>query len=628
MCGISGVFEYRSGEAPSRERLERMNESLVHRGPDDGRVFLDGPVGLAHRRLSIIDVEGSPQPFCSEDGERCLVFNGEIYEFESLRRRLEERGHRFRSSGDTEVVLAAYEEYGPECVDHLRGMFAFAIWDRPKRRLFLARDRLGIKPLYVFDDGERIVFGSEIKAILAHGDLGVSLDPSAVADYFSFLYVPAPKSIFKQVRKLRPGHRMIVESDSAPRVERYWEIRFAPDGSRSPESFAQELRERLDRAVAMRMVSDVPLGAFLSGGIDSSAVVSSMAAGSDSPIKTFAIGFDAEGFDERPYARQVAERYGCEHEEFSVRPDAMDVVTTLGHHFDEPFADSSAVPTWFVCKMARSQVTVALSGDGGDESFAGYYRRYLFERNEHRLRQKLPSWFRRWLLRPLALMYPKADWLPRPLRAKTVLTNLALSAPEAFFNTMALCDERTRDALFAPGLRDSIKGYRSVDHFRQMMGRCQSDDPVSRAQFVDMHSFMVDDILTKVDRASMAVSLEVRVPLIDHEFMEFTATIPSDLKLRGGSGKWIFKEALRSRLGPEILDRKKKGFEIPIGSWFKADIKDYAREQILGGGPLDELFDTQRVEKIWDEHQSGLRDWTHMLWAFLMFRQWARKWAP
>jgi asparagine synthase (glutamine-hydrolysing) len=626
MCGISGVFHYGDGQTAEGPSLRRMAAAIVHRGPDDEGFLEDGAVGFAFRRLSIIDLGGGHQPILSEDGERAIIFNGEIYNFPELRRDFEAQGRRFLTRSDTEVILAAYERHGESCAEKLRGMFAFAVWDRRHRRLLLGRDRLGVKPLYYYDDGRTLVFGSEIKAILAHENLRLAIDPEAVADYFSLRYVPAPRSIFRQIRKLPPGHVLAVEAGGTPRLRRYWALRFQPDETKTEAQWVEGLRHHLDEAVRIRLMSEVPLGAFLSGGIDSSAVVATMARWSDRPVSTHSIGFSEAAFDETPHARQLAQHCHTDHHEQTIRPDALAVIDKLAWHFDEPFADASAVPTYYVSKMAREKVTVALSGDGGDESFAGYARRYAFERREDRIRRLLPTPVRRILFGLPARIYPKADWLPRPLRAKTMLTNLALAPHEAFFNTMSLASGTGLSSLLSPGFRAQIDGYVPSELFRRLMADSGTGDPVSRAQYVDIHTFMVDDILAKVDRASMAVSLEAREPLLDHVLMEYAATIPSRFKLQGNDGKVIFKAAIADRVPASILARKKQGFEIPIGAWFKGPIRDFAGDVLFSQRTSAEDFlDASEVRRLWDRHQSGIGDHTHSLWTVMMFKLWAAR---
>ncbi len=625
MCGISGVFHHQSGAPADPAALRRMADAMAHRGPDDAGFHTDGALGLAFRRLSIIDLGGGHQPILSEDGRRAIIFNGEIYNYQEVKAELEAKGRRFLTKSDTEVILAAYEAWGPDGVEKLRGMFAYAIWDRDADRLVLARDRLGVKPLHYAEDGERILFASEIKSILAHGGVSKEVEPEAVADYFALRYVPAPKTIYRAVRKLPPGHLMVVERGQRPVIRQYWDVRFTPDDSRSEAAWIEELRSLLDESVRIRLMSEVPLGAFLSGGVDSSAVVATMAKFSTTPVSTHTIAFDEAAFDESAAAAELALHAGTSHHVETIRPDALEVLKRLAWHFDEPFADASAVPTYYVSKMARKHVTVALSGDGGDENFAGYARRYSFERAENRARAWLPRALRRTLFGALGAAYPKADWLPRVFRAKTTLTNLSLDPHEGFFNSMALSGHgRTVSPFLHPDFRKSLGAYRPSDLFRTLMEASGTRDPVSRAQYVDIKSFLVDDVLVKVDRASMAVSLEAREPLLDHRLMECAARMPSSLKLVGREGKVIFKKAISDRVPPDLLRRKKQGFELPISGWFRREIREFSEALLFRSHPVTDAFvDRAYVRSLYDAHLAGTRDATHHLYTALMFELWA-----
>lgn len=626
MCGISGVFNYRDRRPVNLSTLRAMTDAIAHRGPDDAGFHVDGGAGFGFRRLSIIDLSTGHQPVLSEDGARAIMLNGEIYNYADVRAPLLAAGRKFLTKSDTEVVLAAYEKYGTECVDHLRGMFAIAIYDRDAGRVFLARDRLGVKPLYYSDDGSRVVFGSEIKALLPAGNIPRDIDDEAVADYLALRYVPGPKTIYKSVKKLPPGHWMMIEAGKAPVIRRYWDLKFEADLAPTESQWVEEIRAVLDESVRIRMISDVPLGAFLSGGIDSSAVVATMARLSGRPVSTHTIGFRERAYDESAAARIVAEKYKTDHHEEIVDPDALSIIQKLAWHFDEPFADSSAVPTYYVSKLARRHVTVALSGDGGDENFAGYARRYAFERRENRLRSLLPRSLRKTLFGTAARIYPKADWLPRPFRAKTMLTNLALDPHAAFFNTMSLGTAGELPSLLQPDVRSRLGAYRTAEIFRDMMTAAGTDDPVSRAQYVDIKTFLVDGIMVKVDRASMAVSLEAREPVLDHRLMELAARIPSSLKLQGSEGKLIFKKAVSDRVPDEIINRKKQGFELPVAAWFRGPLKDitesiYSDTTSLTGNYLD-LSELRRLN---ERHVSGLGNHAPQLWSALMFHLWAKQ---
>ncbi|MGH8064835.1 MAG: XrtA/PEP-CTERM system amidotransferase [Candidatus Entotheonellia bacterium] len=627
MCGIAGIFHTDCARAASLDQLQRMTAVLFHRGPDAGAYYIDGPIGLGHRRLSIIDVAGGKQPLCSDDQTQAIVFNGEIYNFEALRDMLSKKGHCFHTRSDTEVILHAYDEYGDQCVHHLRGMFAFAIWDGRKHELFLARDRLGIKPLYYYWDGQKFLFGSEIKAILEDPTVRRALDPCALDDYLTYLYIPAPKTIFTDIRKLRPGHMVKVSAQGLHEQE-YWDLAFEPRDGVSEAKYAAELFEKLRESVALHLMSEVPLGAFLSGGVDSSAVVGMMAGLLDQPVNTASIGFSEAGFDELPYARAVAQRFHTQAYERIVEVDAANILDDLIWYFDEPFADASMLPTYYVSQVARERVTVCLSGDGGDENFAGY-RRYRFDVLENRVRALLPEAIRPPLFGTLGHIYPKADWLPQIFRAKTLLANLALSPEQAYFRTMSCFTPQMKRRLYHDSLKQALSDYQPFSVMKAHFDRTRDLDPLSRIQYVDVKTYLVDDILTKVDRASMAHSLEVRVPLLDHEVMEYAASIPARYKLWNGEGKYIFKKALGDLLPDEILHRPKMGFRLPLASWFRAGLKRKFEERVFTKDAfIDEFLDTAQIRHWWAQHQRGTRDYSAHLWALLVLEGWARRFMP
>ena len=637
MCGICGIYNL-DGRPVDKDLLHRMNNTLVHRGPDDEGYYVNagrlggweagrkgrGNVGLGHRRLSIIDLDSGKQPMGNEDGSVQVVFNGEIYNFLELRQQLQSRGHLFRTRSDTEVLVHGYEEWDVECVHRLRGMFAFAIWDEKERRLFLARDRLGIKPLYYSCNNSRILFASELKAILEDGAISKELDLEALSDYLSFGYIPAPKTIFKSIRKLPPGY-ILTQSAIKTEIKQYWDLEFQPDAHTSVNEFCDQIMETLEESVRLRLISDVPLGAFLSGGIDSSTVVAIMSRLVQNPVVTNSVGFTKREYSELDYARATSKLFATDHHEYMVAPDAVDVVNKLSWHFDEPFADSSSIPTYYVSQMTRQNVTVALSGDGGDENFAGY-RRYYFDRLENSIRATFPVLFRQRIIGKLASLYPKADWLPQMFRAKTLLTNVAHDPVYGYFNSMSYFLPDMKDRILSPDLKKKLFGYDSIKVFRNHYEKCDSKDPLTRTQYIDFKTYLVDDILTKVDRASMANSLEVRVPILDHKFVELVAKIPSHLKLNGKTSKYIFKKAASRLLPDEILNRKKMGFSIPVGEWLKKELKPLVHDTILSRTFRErELFDTQYVHWLWKQHTSGMRDFTQPLWALLSFELWARK---
>lgn len=627
MCGIVGLFDTTGRQEIDRGLLTRMNDSHVHRGPDGDGEFFDPGIGLGHRRLSIIDLSGGAQPLFNEDGNVVVVFNGEIYNFQDLSDELIEAGHTFRTRSDTEVIVHAWEEWGQACVDRFRGMFTFAIWDRRKETLFLARDRLGIKPLYysVLPSG-MLIFGSELKSLLVHPELERKLDPQAVEEYFAYGYVPDPKTIYSGVNKLAPGHLLKWRrGEGQPRPHQYWDINFDPSDHRSEEDVCEDLIEQLREAVKLRMIADVPLGAFLSGGVDSSAVVAMMAGEASDPVNTCSIAFADPKFDESPYARIVADRFGTNHFQDQVDPDAFDLVDRLANMYDEPFADSSAMPTYRVCGLARQRVKVALSGDGGDEIFAGY-RRYRWHDYEERVRGVMPDAIRKPLFGFLGAAYPKMDWAPKPLRAKSTFQALSRDTVGGFFHSVSVLYDGVRQPIYSDAFRSELQGYHARDVLDKVMAKAPSDDHTSRVQYADLKTYLPGDILTKVDRASMAQSLEVRVPILDHKFVEWSARLPSSVKLNGREGKHIFKKALEPHLGNDILYRSKMGFSVPLGAWFRGPLKDRVGAALSGPVLADTgLFDMSQLRTIMDQHQSGAREHSAVMWAVLMFESFLRQ---
>jgi len=622
MCGIAGLFDLAGYRDFDRALLGRMNQSQYHRGPDEGGEFVEPGIALAHRRLSIIDLSSGQQPMHSADGNVCVVYNGEIYNFRELAAELVQLGYQFRTHCDTEVILYAWQEWGRACVERFRGMFAFALYDKARLSLFLARDRLGIKPLFFSVlEGTTLVFGSELKVLKAHPQLPRQLQPQAVEDYFTLGYVPEPKTIYRGVYKLRPGHTLLLERGKpVPEQKEYWDIPFKPVTVGTEPELCEELFSRMREAVDIRLVAEVPLGAFLSGGVDSSAVVAAMAQLQDDPVNTCALGFDVPEFDETDYARQVAQRYHTNHLERTVASDDFDLLDLLAGLYDEPYADSSAIPTYRVCQLARERVTVALSGDGGDENFAGY-RRYRWHMNEERLRGALPLGIRKPLFGALGRLYPKLDWAPRVFRAKTTFESLARNSVEAYLHSVSLTSEQQRQAMFSDAMRRELQGYRAVETFNHYAERSPTDDPLSLIQYLDMKTYLVGDILTKVDRASMAHSLEVRVPLLDHKFVEWVSGLPVSSKLRGQEGKYILKKALEPHLPNDVLYRQKMGFGVPLGKWFRGPLKQRLRESLLEGGLAQTgIFNQAYLKKLVDEHQSGLREYSAPLWSLLMFQ--------
>ena len=616
MCGICGILEI-DGRLVQRDTLKAMADTLAHRGPDDEGFYVCGRVGLAHRRLSIIDLEGGHQPLSNEDGTIWIVFNGEIYNFEELNRRFLGSGHTFKTRSDTETIVHLYEELGEACFAELRGMFSIALWDGRKKKLVLARDRVGKKPLFYAWDGRRLLFGSEIKALFRAGGLSKDIDLEGLSDYFSYQYVPAPKTIYRSVRKLQPGHYLVVDRTGIREVQ-YWDIRFDQTRELSESAWCEALLDEYRAAVKTRLISEVPLGAFLSGGVDSSSVVTLMN-DLQPPVTTCSIGFTEHAYDEAKDASAFAASLGANHFEHIVRPRVLDIISKLAWHYDEPFGDSSAVPTYYVSQLARQHVTVALSGDGGDENFAGY-RRYKLMFREEQVRQRVPEALRRGVIGPLGDLYPKLGWAPRVFRAKNTLQSLARPLIDGYYHGISVCPPAFKGSLLNGDVTKSLNGYDSVEVLRYHFQRANSQDPLSCIQYVDMKTYLVDDILTKVDRASMANSLEVRCPLLDHKLMELIAQIPSGLKLHHGHGKYIFKKALKSVLPPPVLTRSKKGFAVPVAEWFRGELKAFAYEMLIER--KDDVLNPSFLMSCWDQHQRGRRDWSALLWCVLMFRSW------
>lgn len=621
MCGITGLFDTRGQRAVNHIVLRRMNDAQHHRGPDEGSVHIEPGVGFGHRRLSIIDVATGQQPLFNEDGSVVIVFNGEIYNYQSLIPELQAAGHVFHTKSDTEVIVHAWEQWGEDCATRLRGMFAFVIWDRNRQTLFMARDRLGVKPLYyaLLDDG-MLLFGSELKSLVAHGGLRRDIDPLAVEEYFALGYVPEPRTIFRQARKLEPGHSLLVRRGQAmPQPRQYWDLRFSLDSRISEAEAQEELIRRLDESVRLRLIAEVPLGAFLSGGVDSSAVVASMARVSDGPVNTCSIAFDDPAYNESAFAQMVADRYRTQHHVETVSSDDFGLVDTLARLYDEPYADSSAIPTYRVSELARKRVTVALSGDGGDETFGGY-RRYRLHMMEERMRSALPDGVRRPIFGILGKVYPKADWAPRVLRAKTTFQGMARTSVEAYFHSMSQLRQPTRSELYSARFKSDLGGYSAQQVFERHAARAGTDDPLALIQYIDLKTYLVGDINTKVDRASMAHSLEVREPLMDHPLVEWAATLPSHFKLRGGNGKAFFKKSLESRLPEDVLYRPKMGFAVPLARWFRGPLRQRMRSALLEGPMLDTgWFNPAVVRRLVEQHESGRNDHSTPLWTLLMF---------
>ena len=621
MCGITGIFDTRGKSDISRAVLQRMNDSQQHRGPDEGSLHIEPGLGFGHRRLSIIDIATGQQPLFNADRSVAIVFNGEVYNYQLLMAELQALGYVFHTKSDTEVIVHAWEAWGPDCVKRLRGMFAFAIWDRNQQSLFLARDRLGVKPMYyaVLDDGA-LLFGSELKSVMAHGGLKREVDPHAVEEYFALGYVAEPRTIFRQAKKLPPATTLLIrrgERVGEPRI--YWDVKFTLDAKISDQDACDELTSRLKESIRLRMIAEVPLGAFLSGGVDSSAVVALMAGQSSGPVNTCSMAFDDPAYNEAAFAQQVADRYHTDHRVETVQSDDFDLIDTLANLYDEPYADSSAIPTYRVCQLARKHVTVALSGDGGDETFGGY-RRYKFHLMEEKMRSALPLGMRRPVFGALGKMYPKADWAPRVFRAKTTFEALARNSVEAYFHSMSLIRDADRSRLYSASFKAQLGGYSAREVFSRHAANADTEDPLALIQYIDTHTYLVGDINTKVDRASMAHSLEVREPLMDHEIVEWLATLPSNLKMRGGESKFLLKKAMEPLLPHDIMYRPKMGFAVPLARWFRGPLRERVRGALLAG-PLAEsgMFDPGTVRQMVEQHENGSRDHSTPLWTLLMY---------
>jgi len=640
MCGICGIVGWNDGAAFDEGLLRRMSAVLAHRGPDDRGTYLcdaGAPrrplrVGLGHARLSIIDLAGGHQPLANEDGTIHVVYNGEVYNFPEIRERLIRSGHVFRTRTDTEVIVHLYEERGVACLGELRGMFAFALWDRPKRRLFLARDRLGQKPLAYYQDRERFIFGSEIKAILEVPGVPRKVNAEAVHHYLTYQYVPHPLSMFQGMAKLPPAHYMVLEFDPSRRhvmrasqPQQYWQPRFRVESRLRWRDYAARVREHLTEAVRLRLISDVPLGAFLSGGIDSTVVVGLMSRLMKEPVKTFSIGFAEKRYDEVRYARMAANAFRTDHREFTVRPKALDVIPKLVWHYDEPFADSSAIPTYYVSQMTSEHVKVALTGDGGDECFAGYPRYKAVRLSA--LFDALPRGIRRGLS---ATLWKR---LPAPVQSKTLrrrarrfLEAMALSPEARYLRWCCIFDDERKYALYSAGMRARFRDIPSSAIFSDEYSKCRGPDFLARTMFVDMRRYLPDDLLVKVDVASMAHSLEARSPFLDHRLIEFVAGVPTDLKLRGLRSKYLLKRAFADLLPGPIRRRRKMGFGVPIAEWFRGELKGFVRDILLDRACLERgYFEPAAVRHLVDEHTQGRFDHGYRLWSLLMLELWHQR---
>ena len=628
MCGIAGIVRASSSGSDTsidESVLARMCEAIRHRGPDDDGQYVNGRVGLAMRRLAIIDIKGGQQPIHNADQTAWIVFNGEIYNYRELRARLEKLGHRFYTDSDTEAIIHAYDEYGAECPKHLRGMFAFAIWDERKEQLFLARDRVGKKPLlYALVNGG-MIFGSEFGALLQHPEVSRDVQPEAIHYYLSFMCVPAPLTAYRAIRKLEPGHTLTFDRHGEVKIERYWHLDFSRKVKLDEREAGERALEVLGEAVRVRLISEVPLGAFLSGGVDSSAVVALMSRESSEPVKTFSIGFEEQDFSELHHARRVAEHVGADHHEFIVRLDALEVLPTLVEHYGEPYADSSAIPTYYVSRETRRHVTVALNGDGGDECFAGY-ERYAAMRLAETYR-KLPRLMRRSLIEEAVELLPASELRRTRLRSlKRFVKAAGLPAIERYLRWVSVLDTQAKDELYTDEFRHRVAGHEASEFLAEWFTRANGAGIVDASLLADTMTYLPNDLLVKVDIASMAVSLEARSPFLDHHVIEFAASLPEDLKLRGRTTKYLLKQVLKKLLPAENLKRAKMGFGVPIGHWFRGGMKDFLREVLLAERSLTRgYFKPEVVAHMVTEHTEGRRDYAHQLWTLLMLELWFRK---
>ncbi|MEM1196104.1 MAG: XrtA/PEP-CTERM system amidotransferase [Pseudomonadota bacterium] len=623
MCGVAGLFDPKGTIEFDPAHLEQMTNALHHRGPDGAGVWTAPGIGLGHRRLSIIDLEGSTQPMLSSDGRAVIAFNGEIYNYRALRRELTDQGAQFATQGDTEVILAAWQRWGIDCLKRLNGMFAFALYDLSQKTLFLARDRLGVKPLFLAElPNGSIAFASELKAFLTLSAFRRRINPHALDAYMAWGYVPDTQSILSDVSKLPAGHFLFCETGKPlPQPRRWWDVSFAERSKGSEAALSDELAERMRAAVTSRMVSDVPLGAFLSGGVDSSSVVALMSETSDEPVKTCSIGFDVEAHDETSYAQRVATQYHAEHRSHTVGRDDFASINDLASMFDEPFADASALPTWRVCELARQHVTVALSGDGADEAFAGY-RRQVFHHNEERVRSLVPQRLRTPVFGALGRLWPKADWAPRALRAKSTFLALADNGEEGYARALCVMTSQERGALYSETFARQLGGYRAEDELVALMRSAPARTGLDRAQYADLAFWLPGDILTKVDRTSMAVSLEAREPLLDYQLIEFAAKLPDTMRVRNGTGKYLLKRSMERHLPRDILYRPKQGFVTPIADWLRGPLADEARRVVRSGVLIDTgLFKAAALEALAHAHISGRRDHSRSLWQLLMLEK-------
>ncbi len=623
MCGICGIV-YRDPNRPAdRQLVQKMTDVIRHRGPDDEGFHVQGPVGLGMRRLSIIDRATGQQPIYNEDGSMAIVFNGEIYNHNELRRELRSLGHVFKTHSDTEAILHAYEEWGVDCPNKLNGMFGFAIWDGRRSQLFIARDRLGVKPMYYCSDGQRLIFASELKSILQIPDVDRRMNLKALDNFLTFEYIPSPLSIFENIQKLPQAHYLLYRNGQV-QIGRYWRLTYTASG-RSEAELADELAALLQDATRIRLMSEVPLGAFLSGGLDSSSIVAMMARSSDRPVKTFSIGFSNSTYNELPYARTIAARFQTEHHEEIITPDAVRLTERIVWQLDEPFGDFSVFPTLMVSEMARKHVTVILSGDGGDELLAGYDT-YLADRMARKAGW-LPAAWRRRLLDPLVLSLPPTEKKKGLInKARRFVEGLRLPADLQHVRWMIFMQQLEKQQLYRLEIMQAIASHDPYDFIRAAFQDCTSTIPLDQQEYVDIMTYLADDILVKVDRMSMLVSLEARTPFLDYRFVEFCASLPPNLRLKGNTSKYLLKRAMQGFLPESILSRGKEGFSIPIKQWMKNELKPMMMSYLSADAlKASGLFEARQVQALVNEHLAGRENHSHRLWALMMVQMWHEK---
>ena len=624
MCGIAGIVRS-DGAQIDRDLLARMNDAIRHRGPDDDGFYFGDGAGLAMRRLAIIDLKGGHQPIHNSDRTAWIVFNGEIYNYRELRKQLEARGHQFYTDSDTEAIVHAYDEYGTDCPKYLRGMFAFAIWDERAKSLFLARDRVGKKPLLYAQLNGQLIFGSEFMALLQHPDVSRDVNYEAIHHYLSFICVPAPLTAYQAIRKLQPGHSLLWKNGEI-KLERYWQLNFSRKISISEEEAGERVVDLLRDAVRVRLMSEVPLGAFLSGGIDSSAVVALMAQESSEKVKTFSIGFEEQDFSELHHARRVAEYVGAEHHEFIVRPDAMEILPTLVEHYGEPFADSSAIPSYYVSRETRKYVTVALNGDGGDECFAGY-ERYAAMNLAQRYANLLPAVIRNGVIRNVARALPEFRSRANPLRkAQRFIDAASLGPVQRYLRWVSAFDEQAKSNLYSNDFRNQTAAFSTIGFIEPWFAKANGAGIVDASLLTDTMTYLPNDLLVKMDIASMTVSLEARSPFLDHHLVEFAASLPEGLKLRGMTTKYLLKRILKKFVPEENLTRAKMGFGVPIGHWFRGTMQPFLRETLLSEkAGARGLFNRDRVKELIEQHTANKVNHEHRLWSLLMLELWFQR---